>query len=224
MLKISTKFRTYCKLDKMHIDFDPNNVDWHHLIQPTSVEKQFGGGAGYTPFAGLPYQRGAGIGSIFRSLLRFLIPIGKEAGAAIGRQGLESGVRVLNGVLEGRDLQQSLKDEGRSGLKNLLDKASNNLTKRNEEAAQTGSGNTAFDFKRYKRELSSQSHANMNSFHKETFPQKTINRNKRGSKSLHSTIGPPLLPTSSRKRPLNNNKSLDLGKQRKLRIDSLGIY
>ena len=39
----------------MHIDFDPNNVDWHHLIQPTSVDKQFGGGAGYTPFAGLPY-------------------------------------------------------------------------------------------------------------------------------------------------------------------------
>ncbi|KAL3110856.1 hypothetical protein niasHT_014793 [Heterodera trifolii] len=74
------------------------------------------------------------------SLLRYLMPIGKEIGTAIGRQGLESGNRVLSNVLEDRDLKESLVSEGKTGLKNLLEKAANNIN------AQKGQG---FDFKRY---------------------------------------------------------------------------
>ena len=54
---------------------------------------------------------------------------GREAGKAIGRQGLESGVRVRSGLLDGQDLRQLLEHESRAGLKNLLDKTSNNLAK-----------------------------------------------------------------------------------------------
>ncbi|KAL3114797.1 hypothetical protein niasHT_014611 [Heterodera trifolii] len=82
-----------------------------------------GGHSTYPIFSGLPYQRGAGLGSMFRSFLRFLLPIGRQAGAAIGRQGLESGARVLSNVLDGQNLKESLVSEGRAGLKNLLDKA-----------------------------------------------------------------------------------------------------
>ncbi|KAL3090804.1 hypothetical protein niasHT_021294 [Heterodera trifolii] len=88
------------------------------------------GGAGvgtYNIFHGQPYQRGNGIGAVFRSLMRYLVPIGKEIGATIGRQGLESGNRVLSNVLEGKDLKESLISEGKVGLKNLLEKAANNV-------------------------------------------------------------------------------------------------
>ncbi|KAL3122633.1 hypothetical protein niasHT_003989 [Heterodera trifolii] len=88
------------------------------------------GGAGvgtYNIFHGQPYQRGNGIGAVFRSLMRYLVPIGKEIGAT-GRQGLESGNRVLSNVLEGKDLKESLISEGKVGLKNLLEKGGQQCT------------------------------------------------------------------------------------------------
>ncbi|KAL3113850.1 hypothetical protein niasHT_011525 [Heterodera trifolii] len=87
---------------KMHVDFDPLQVDWSAF---SSDCVQFGG---YNIYRGLPYQRGAGVGAVFRSLMRYLLPIGKQIGSAIGRQGMESGNRVLTNVLEGKDLKESL--------------------------------------------------------------------------------------------------------------------
>jgi hypothetical protein len=59
----------------MHIDFDPLKVDWSAFAESPGV--QYGG---YDVFRGIPYQRGSGLGSVFRSMLRYLIPIGKEIG------------------------------------------------------------------------------------------------------------------------------------------------
>ncbi|KAL3102912.1 hypothetical protein niasHT_022945 [Heterodera trifolii] len=89
----------------MHVDFDPLLVDWSTF---SSECVQFGG---YNIYRGLPYQRGAGVGALFRSLMRYLLPIGKQIGSAIGRQGMESGNRVLTNVLEGKDLKESLVSE-----------------------------------------------------------------------------------------------------------------
>ena len=150
------------------------------------------------------------------SLLRFLIPIGREAVKAIGRQGLESGVRVMSGVLDGQDLRQSLEHEGRAGLKNLLDKASNNLAKR-QEATQSG-GSSAFDFKRYKKQLGPS--ANLTTFHQQPAKKPINSRGKRNL--LQSTIGPTLLPTLGNKRKAKSNSSGRRNK--KVRIDSLGVY
>ncbi|KAL3082378.1 hypothetical protein niasHT_001639 [Heterodera trifolii] len=82
-----------------------NSMDWS-AFSPECV--QFGG---YNIYRGLPYQRGAGVGAVFRSLMRYLLPIGKQIGSAIGRQGMESGNRVLTNVLEGKDLKESLVSE-----------------------------------------------------------------------------------------------------------------
>ncbi|KAL3093266.1 hypothetical protein niasHS_005161 [Heterodera schachtii] len=79
-----------------------NSMDWSSF---SSECVQFGG---YNIYRGLPYQRGAGVGAVFRSLMRYLLPIGKQIGSAIGRQGIESGNRVLTNVLEGKDLKESL--------------------------------------------------------------------------------------------------------------------
>ncbi|KAL3119365.1 hypothetical protein niasHT_006562 [Heterodera trifolii] len=83
----------------------PNSMDWSTF---SSECVQFGG---YNIYRGLPYQRGAGVGAVFRSLMRYLLPIGKQIGSAIGRQGMESGNRVLTNVLEGKDLKESLVSE-----------------------------------------------------------------------------------------------------------------
>ncbi|KAL3084275.1 hypothetical protein niasHS_009763 [Heterodera schachtii] len=92
---------------KMHVDFDPLQVDWSAF---SSECVQFGG---YNIYRGLPYQRGAGVGAVFRSLMRYLLPIGKQIGSAIGRQGMKSGNRVLTNVLEGKDLKESLVSESK---------------------------------------------------------------------------------------------------------------
>jgi hypothetical protein len=180
----------------MHVDFDPLEIEWSLL---TGNEPQIYQTGGYAVFRGLPYQRGSGLGSVFRRLFRYLLPIGKEIGSAIGRQGLESGSRVLTNVLEGKDLKQSLVDEGRMGLKSLLDKASSNLEKTQQ---QTGKG-SRFDFKRYQ---------------KVTDPKigKSIHK-------LASTMGPPnFLPPKPRKKKAPAKKASTTKKR--LRIDSLGTY
>ncbi|KAL3104039.1 hypothetical protein niasHT_022865 [Heterodera trifolii] len=82
-----------------------NSMDWSAF---SSDCVQYGG---YNIYRGLPYQRGAGVGAVFRSLMRYLLPIGKQIGSAIGRQGMESGNRVLTNVLEGKDLKESLVSE-----------------------------------------------------------------------------------------------------------------
>jgi len=121
----------------MHTPFDSNLVDWRGLIASNTLVDpmiMYGGGGSFV-FKGMPYQRGAGIGSVFRSLFRYLLPLGRKAGEAIGRQGLESGIHVLSDVLDGRNLQDSAIQHGREGARNLLNKASAQLT------AQKGNGN-----------------------------------------------------------------------------------
>lgn len=188
----------------MHVDFDPFKVDWDSFssggagVVAGDISMQYGGE--YAFFRGLPYQRGSGIGSVLRSfMMRYLLPIGKEIGVAIGRQGLESGNRVLGNVLEGKDLKESLVTEGKAGLKNLLEKAARNVDVQRQK--QKGEGGN-FDFKRYQKSGS-----------------KHIN-------NLHSTIGPEnFLPLnkSSNKRRKTASKKRSI-KTRPLRVDALGTY
>lgn len=117
----------------MHVTFDPDKVDWaNFLTDSTQNENQFGsgyqGGRGHY-FVGMPYQRGTGIGSVFRTLFRHLLPYGKKIGAAIGQEGLVTTNRILNNVLEGQNFQDALKNEARVGVGNLLSKASDHLQK-----------------------------------------------------------------------------------------------
>ena len=57
-----------------------------------------------------------------------------SAGRAIGEEGIATGARVLNNVVEGGDIKQALQTEGKEGLRNLLSKAERKL------ASQRGQG------------------------------------------------------------------------------------
>jgi len=98
----------------MHVVYDPDAIDWHLLLS-----SQSGGGA---YFIGVPHQRGGGIGAVFSSLFRFLLPALKSAGKELGKEGLAVGARVLGSLAEGRPLRDSVITEASEGLRNLVDR------------------------------------------------------------------------------------------------------
>lgn len=190
-----------------------------------------GGGGGsassYPVFTGLPYQRGAGgIGSMFRSFLRFLVPIGRQAGAAIGRQGLETGSRVLSQMLEGRNVKEAMTEEGRAGLKNLLDKAADNLSRQRSTAAAAttnhggagrgGRGGGLFDFKRYRKIVNNNNNNNKRkSSSSSASSTNNIKKNKkRRTGNLQSTVGPSL----------STPAAAAAAKTKGVRFDALGSF
>ena len=59
--------------------------------------RQAGGALPY--FAGAPYQRGHGLGSLFGGLLRSAMPLFKRGVLASGKGVLKTGVRIADAVL-----------------------------------------------------------------------------------------------------------------------------
>jgi hypothetical protein len=173
----------------MHVDFDPIKVEWSSLT--AGGDEQLGG---YNIFRGVQYQRGSGLGSVFRSFLRYLVPIGKQIGMAVGHEGLRTGNRVLSNVLEGKDLKETLVNESKAGIKNLLDKAASNMAK------QKGQG---FDFKRYRNGDGPP-------------PSKLGRLRKKDINRMATTVGPPNFM------PIKHRKTSK--KQKRLRVDALGPY
>jgi hypothetical protein len=141
-------FRYIVVLNNMvHVIFDGSEVKLENFYG----ENQIGGSSsssisyfeglplkyqrGYGYFMGVPRQRGHGLGDVFRSIWRILKPLGtalapmaKEAGRAIGQEGLATGARVLTDLVEGKTpVKDALTTEGREGVKRLLDRASTRL-------------------------------------------------------------------------------------------------
>ena len=83
-------------------------------------------------FQGQQYQRGAGLGSIFRGIFRALLPIAKSAGKVVGRQALKTGALIANDVVAGTSIKAAAKRRGRQGAAKVLKRASRKL--------QTGKG------------------------------------------------------------------------------------
>lgn len=104
-----------------HINFNPDSIDWREFF----AQPQVGG----SYFQGVPYMRGSGVGSIFRSLYRYLLPITKSIGKEVGREGLSVGARVLGDLAKGEEPKQTIATHSREGLRNLLHSASDKLQK-----------------------------------------------------------------------------------------------
>ncbi|KAL3093733.1 hypothetical protein niasHS_006295 [Heterodera schachtii] len=105
---------------------------------------------GYGYFLGVPRQKGAGVGSVLRNLWRYLRPMVSAArpyaaniAAEIGKEGLETGARVLNEVSKGGSIRDALVSEGKEGAKKLLDKASSSLQKGRGRRKRRGGGKKA---------------------------------------------------------------------------------
>lgn len=84
-------------------------------------------GRGLPYFAGPVYQRGHGLGSLFRGLFRFAMPFIKQGASTIGRQALQTGIQVAGDVLDRKPIQESLRSRVREAGDVLKLKAANKV-------------------------------------------------------------------------------------------------
>lgn len=99
----------------MHVIYLPDEELWDQFFQ-----NQIGGNP---YFQGELYRRGVqygtGIGSVLSSFMRFVVPIAKQIGAHLGREGLSFGSRVLHDLAEGEQVKPTLHKQTRQSAKNL---------------------------------------------------------------------------------------------------------
>ncbi len=77
-------------------------------------------GSGLRSFAGTRFQRGHGLGGIFRSLARIAAPLLTKGAQAVGKQLLKTGKRVAADVAAGSNVKRSLKKRGLEGLEEMF--------------------------------------------------------------------------------------------------------
>ena len=68
-------------------------------------------------------MRGHGLGSVLSGLLRSAVPLLKKGGRALLKEGLRSGVSVVEDVLAGKNVKTSAKQHVKSSGKRLLNQA-----------------------------------------------------------------------------------------------------
>ena len=80
-------------------------------------------------FVGIPYQRGSGLGSLFRGIFRTILPIAKSVGKTVGKAALTTGAQIASDVVAGKNIKESAEERGREAASHLLDKAVGKLTR-----------------------------------------------------------------------------------------------
>ena len=74
-------------------------------------------------FSGAPFQRGYGLGNIFASLGKAILPLVKSGAKAIGKQALKIGVAFASDVLAGKNVEQTTLERTKQADSTLLRQA-----------------------------------------------------------------------------------------------------
>ncbi|GFT89567.1 uncharacterized protein TNCV_2589101 [Trichonephila clavipes] len=80
-------------------------------------------GSGLTHYKGINFQKGYGIGGIFRLLFRAALPFLVKGGKTIGKEVLMTGSRVASDVLSGENFKEAVKTRSKESGKKLAQKA-----------------------------------------------------------------------------------------------------
>jgi len=116
----------------MRRQFDSDKLeDWLNYYKNQAEQV----GYGFSGFKGTPYQRGAGLGSFFRSLFRMAVPLLRSTASHVGKQALVTGANIAQDVSEGRSINESFQKHARRGVAKLAKTAFEKF-----EHEQTGSG------------------------------------------------------------------------------------
>ncbi|GIY84882.1 uncharacterized protein F54H12.2 [Caerostris darwini] len=86
-------------------------------------------GSGIPHYEGISFQRGYGLGGVFRRLFRAALPFLVRGGKVVGKEALVTGTKVINDVLSGKDLETAAKSRSKEAgdlfpVKPLLDSGS----------------------------------------------------------------------------------------------------
>jgi hypothetical protein len=102
------------------------------LLKDHFLRQQRGGNiAGYR---GARFQRGYGIGGIFKSLARYAIPLFKQGAKIVGKRALQAATEVGQDVLQGKNVGESVKTHGGEIVKDFAEQGARTLLR------QTGHG------------------------------------------------------------------------------------
>jgi hypothetical protein len=71
-------------------------------------------------YRGLEYQRGAGLGSLFRTLLRIVLPIAKSVARGVGKEALHTVAGLAEDVSQGANLQDAATKHLKAGAKRAV--------------------------------------------------------------------------------------------------------
>lgn len=94
-------------------------------------------GYGLSVFKGSGHQRGGGLGNFLAGLGRTILPLLKQTGKSILKEGVRTGVGTLHDVVSGKKLKDSLVDRSKAAGKRLLSEAVNTMTSPKKRIKQT---------------------------------------------------------------------------------------
>ena len=74
-------------------------------------------------FSGASFQHGYGLGRIFRSIAKTVMPLVKSGAKALGKDALKSGMAFASDVVAGKNVKQAAIDRAKSAGSNLFQAA-----------------------------------------------------------------------------------------------------
>ncbi|MCP4493003.1 MAG: hypothetical protein GY820_37740 [Gammaproteobacteria bacterium] len=101
---------------------------------------QFQRGGGLPAFSGYAYQRGYGLGGIFKGLMRYVMPLAKQAGKAVGKQALVTASEIAQDVVNDVDISEAIQNRGKAGVGKLIKKGAKAVRKGKKKNVQKGKG------------------------------------------------------------------------------------
>ena len=96
-------------MKKLHV---PN----HKLYEQYYVDQAKQKGGNLPAFHGARFQRGYGLGSIFKGLFRLAMPHLQQGAKMIGRKALQTGVNVAQDVLDGDNIKKAISKQAKQAL------------------------------------------------------------------------------------------------------------
>ena len=107
----------------MHIDYDPDRIDWQSVFDEQAHPAQTGGG-----FRGYQFQRGgSALGGFLSRLLGYVLPIAKSLGRTVGTEALLASSRVADDFASGTRLSDALRTRGNESYQRLVARAADKL-------------------------------------------------------------------------------------------------
>ena len=113
------------------------------------LRNQSGGAMNY--FRGARIQRGYGLGNLFKSVARFVVPLFKQGAQAVGKKALETGLAVGGDIMAGKNAKQSIKKRGKQALTGITNQGIDTIKRQVGRGRKRAQASTGPPGKRIKR-------------------------------------------------------------------------
>lgn len=119
----------------------------HKLYEQYYLDQAKQKGGNLPAFHGARFQRGYGLGSIFRGLFRWAVPHLKQGAKILGKKALQTGVNIAQDVMDGKQFKTTVGKRAKQAI--------SELASQNPSQAQSGGGQKATKRKAQPRKNSS---------------------------------------------------------------------